>query len=129
MWGAAGFAAAGLAPALGLSPELPGSAAAVLEDRQIWWIATAVATAAGLWLALRVSKPWSIAGGIVLMILPHVIGAPHPEGFISEVPAELSGHFAAASLVVMAVVWSLAGTVAGYVWQRGEARQAVTAAA
>ncbi len=129
MWGAAGFAAVGLAPALGLSPELPGSAAAVLEDRQIWWIATAVATAAGLWLALRVSKPWAITGGIVLMILPHVIGAPHPEGFISEVPAELAGHFAAASLVVMAVVWSLAGTVAGYVWQRGEARQAATAAA
>ncbi|MEO3429492.1 CbtA family protein [Pelagibius sp. CAU 1746] len=129
MWGAAGFAAAGLAPALGLSPELPGSAAAVLEDRQIWWIATAVATAAGLWLALRVSKPWAIAGGIVLMVLPHVIGAPHPDGFISEVPAELSGHFAAASLVVMAVIWSLAGTVAGYVWQRGEAKQAAAAAA
>jgi cobalt transporter subunit CbtA len=129
MWGMAGFAAAGLAPALGLSPELPGSAAAVLEDRQIWWIATAVATAAGLWLALRVSKPWAIAGGIVLMILPQVIGAPHPQGFISEVPAELSGHFAAASLVVLAVIWSLSGTVAGYVWQRGEAKLAATAAA
>lgn len=128
MWGMAGFAAAGLAPALGLSPELPGSAAAVLEDRQIWWIATAVATAVGLWLVLRVSKPWTIAAGIVLMILPQVIGAPHPEGFVSEVPAELSGHFAAASLVVLAVVWSLSGTVAGYVWQRGEAKQAATAA-
>lgn len=129
MWGVAGFAAAGLAPALGLSPELPGAAAAVLEDRQIWWIATALATAAGLWLALRVSTPWAIAGGLVVMILPHVVGAPHPEGFVSTVPAELSAHFAAASLVVMAVVWALAGTVAGYVWQRGEAKQAAAAAA
>ncbi len=129
MWGMAGFAAAGLAPALGLSPELPGAAAAVLEDRQIWWIAAVVATAAGLWLALRISKPWAIAGGIALMILPHLIGAPHPEGYVSEVPAELSAHFAAASLVVMAVVWALAGSVAGYVWQRGEAKQAATVAA
>ncbi len=129
MWGAAGFAAAGLAPALGLSPELPGSAAAVLEDRQIWWIATALATAAGLWLALRVSKPWAIAGGIVLIVLPHAVGAPHPEGFISDVPAELSGHFAAASLVVLAVVWALSGTVAAYVWERGEQKRAAPATA
>lgn len=129
MWGMAGFAAAGLAPALGLTPELPGSAAAVLEDRQVWWIATALATAAGLWLALRVSKPWAIAGGIALMLLPHLVGAPHPEGFISDVPAELSGHFAAASLVVLAVIWALAGTVAAYVWERGEQKQAAAAAA
>jgi cobalt transporter subunit CbtA len=129
MWGVAGFAAAGLAPALGLSPELPGAAAAALEDRQIWWIATALATAAGFWLVLRVSTPWAIAAGLVLMILPHAVGAPHPEGFASEVPAELAGHFAAASLVVMAVVWALAGTVVAYVWQRGEAKQAAAAAA
>jgi len=129
LWGVTGFAAAGLAPALGLSPELPGAAAAVLENRQIWWIATALATAAGLWLALRVSTSWAIAGGLVLIMLPHVAGAPHPEGFVSDVPAELAGHFAAASLVVMAVVWALAGTVAGYVWQRGEAKQAAAAAA
>jgi len=129
LWGLAGFAAAGLAPALGLAPELPGSAAAELELRQIWWVATAVATAGGLWLALRVSTPLAIAGGIVLMLVPHIVGAPHPDGFVSEVPAELAGHFAAASLVVMAVIWSLSGSVAGYVWQRGEARQMAAAAA
>lgn len=129
LWGLAGFAAAGLAPALGLAPELPGSAAAELGSRQLWWIGTAVATAAGLWLALRVSTPAAIASGIALMLLPHLIGAPHPHGFASTVPGELSGHFAAASLVVMAVAWSLAGTLAGWVWQRGEAKQAATAAA
>jgi len=129
LWGIAGFAAAGLAPALGLAPELPGSAAADLGARQLWWAGTAVATAAGLWLALRVSAPAAIAGGIALMLLPHLLGAPHPAAFTSTAPAELSGHFAAASLVVMAVVWALAGTLAGYVWQRGEARQSATAAA
>jgi cobalt transporter subunit CbtA len=129
LWGVAGFAAAGLAPALGLAPELPGSAAAALEARQIWWIGTAVATAGGLWLALRIATPIAIAGGIALLLLPHVIGAPHPQELTSAVPAELAGHFAAASLVVMAVIWALAGTVAGWMWQRGEARQAVATAA
>lgn len=129
LWGLAGFAAAGLAPALGLAPELPGSAAAALEARQIWWIATALATAAGLWLVLRVARPLAIAGGIALIVLPQVFGAPHPGGFTSTVPAELAGHFAAASLVVMAVIWALAGTLAGWIWQRGEARQSVAAAA
>ncbi len=129
LWGLAGFAAAGLAPALGLSPELPGAAAAELGPRQLWWLSTAVATAAGLWLALRVSTLPAIAGGIVLMLLPHVIGAPHPEGFVSAVPSELSAQFAAASLVVHAVTWVLAGTVAGYVWQRMAARRTAAAAA
>lgn len=129
LWGLAGFVAAGLAPALGLAPELPGSAAADLGARQLWWLGTAVATAAGLWLALRVSSLPAIGAGIALMILPHLIGAPHPDGFASTVPAELAGHFAAASLVTMAVVWVLAGTLAGYVWERSEARRGITAAA
>src|SRR3546814_12705636 len=71
----------------------------LLGSRQLWWIGTAVATAAGLWLALRVSTPAAIAAGIALMLLPHVIGAPHPHGFASPVPGELPGHLAAASLV------------------------------
>jgi len=128
MWGLAGFAATGLAPALGLAPELPGAAAADLFARQVWWVATAVATAGGLWLALRVSTPLAIGGGIVLMLLPHIVGAPHPHDYASAVPSELSGHFAAASLVVHAVMWALAGSVAGYVWQRAEAKQAAATA-
>lgn len=120
-WGAAAFAATGLAPALGLSPELPGSAAAVLEDRQIWWIGTALATAAGLFLVLRVSSALAILAGLALIALPHVIGAPHADGYTSNVPSELSGHFASASLVVHAVTWALTGCVAGYVWERAGA--------
>ncbi len=118
-WGAAAFVATGLAPGLGLSPELPGSAAADLFARQTWWFGTAVATAVGLYLAIAVSTPAAIAGGIGLLCLPHIIGAPQPGAFTSEVPSELSGHFAAASLVVHAVMWSLVGVTAGYVWERG----------
>lgn len=118
LWGLAGFVATGLAPSLGLSPELPGSAAADLIGRQVWWIGTALATAAALWLALRVSSPAAIGAALVLAVLPHVIGAPQPDDFASAVPAELSAEFAAASLVVQAVLWTLSGAVAGFVWQR-----------
>ena len=45
-WAAAGFVATGLAPAVGLSPELPGMPAADLAGRQEWWALTAIATAA-----------------------------------------------------------------------------------
>lgn len=120
-WGAAAFAAAALAPGLGLSPELPGAAAADLGARQLWWTGTVLATAAGLWLALRVSTPMAVAAGLVLILLPHIVGAPHPAEYTSPVPSELAGHFAAASLVVQAAVWALVGTIAGYVWHRGEA--------
>ena len=119
-WGAAAFVATGLAPALGLSPELPGAAAAELGSRQTWWFSTAIATASGLYLALRISTPLTIAVGIAIMCVPHIAGAPHPTEFTSNVPSELSGHFASASLVVHAVMWALVGSIAGYVWQRGD---------
>ncbi len=118
IWAAAAFVATGLAPGLGLAPELPGAAAADLSARQVWWIATVAATGTALWLALRISSPWAIIAGVVLIALPHVIGAPHPHQLISRVPAELAGHFASASLVVHAVTWALVGAVAGYLWQR-----------
>ena len=128
IWGAAAFAATGLAPALGLSPELPGSAAAELSARQFWWFGTALATAAGLFLALRISTPTAIAAGLALIVAPHVIGAPHPQEFTSAVPSELSGHFAAASLVIHAVAWSLTGAVAGFAWDRLSAGEQPAAA-
>lgn len=120
-WGAAAFVVTGLAPALGLSPELPGSAAGELAARQVWWIGTVLATAVGLWLVLKVSSPITIVAGLVLIVVPHIIGAPHPQEFTSEVPGEVTAHFASASLVVHAVMWSLIGAITGYMWKRGEA--------
>jgi cobalt transporter subunit CbtA len=125
LWGGAAFVATGLAPALGLPPELPGSAAAELAHRQAWWIGTVAATALGLWLIARTSGALTIGLGVALLIAPHVIGAPHPAEFTSEVPAELAGHFTASSLVVHAVLWMLVGTITGFVWQRAESRATV----
>ena len=89
-WAAGGFAATGLATGLGLSPELPGSAAADLFARQIWWIGTAAATGAGLYALIKLRTPLAIAAGVLLLVLPHLIGAPHPHEYVSTAPAELA---------------------------------------
>jgi cobalt transporter subunit CbtA len=117
-WGIAGFVATGLAPAAGLAPELPGSATGELLARQIWWIGTALATAVALWGFLRLQHPAARLGAIVLLLAPHVIGAPHPHGFESKVPAEIAAQFAALSLVVQGLLWMLAGIAVGLLWPR-----------
>jgi cobalt transporter subunit CbtA len=117
-WAAAAFIATALAPALGLAPELPGSAAAPLLARQIWWVGTAVATAAALWLLLRTPGLWAKALGLALLAAPHIVGAPHPEAYASGAPAELAGAFAARSLVVNAALWASVGVAVGFFWQR-----------
>jgi cobalt transporter subunit CbtA len=129
LWGLAGFAATSLAPALGLSPALPGSAAAPLVARQVWWVATALCTAGGLFLLARVEHTSAKAFGAVLIILPHVIGAPKIAKFTSTAPAELAAQFAATSLVLSAVLWALLGLATGYAWQRVGRLQPVPALA
>jgi cobalt transporter subunit CbtA len=124
-WGFGAFVATGLAPALGLPPELPGSAAAELIQRQIWWVATVAATGMGLWLIARISSLWAIALGVALIVGPHIVGAPHPHDYSSEVPAEIAGHFTASSLVVHAVLWALVGAIAGSIWQRADSRAGI----
>lgn len=118
LWGFAGFAAVGLAPALGLAPELPGSAAGDLMLRQFWWVATAIASAIGLYLAIKLPQPSAKAAGIALLIAPHLIGPPRPAAYESTAPAELAASFAATSLVVHALLWCLVGVGLGWFWTR-----------
>lgn len=118
LWGAAGFVVTGLAPGLGLAPELPGSAAGDLLSRQMWWIATAAVTASGLWVVWRSRSLGAVVGAIALMAIPHVIGAPTANAYTSTVPAELAAHFTSTSLAVHAVLWILVGTLAGFFWDR-----------
>lgn len=112
-WGAGGFLAIAAAPALGLPPELPGTIAAELSARQGWWLATAGATAVGLAM-LAFAGPWfAKLAGVLLMVLPHAIGAPHPEVHESVVPAVLAQEFVAASLVASAAFWLALGGAVG----------------
>lgn len=128
-WAAAAFVATGLAPSLGLSPELPGMPAADLAARQLWWIGTAAATAIGLWLLLKRPEAGLKVVGLALLVLPHVVGAPHLLAEeASAVPPDLAARFATASLALHAVLWALIGAFAGLLWQRGEGRTAWAAA-
>ncbi len=118
LWGLAAFAASGLAPALGLAPELPGSAAADLLQRQIWWGATTLVSAIAIYLLAFRPQASAKAAGVALLLAPHIIGAPHPSTFESTAPAELAASFAATSLVVHALLWCLIGLSVGWLWTR-----------
>ena len=118
LWGAGGFIVFSLAPAVGLPPELPGVEAAPLPHRQLWWILTAAATAAGL--GLLAFKPGAVfkALGLVLVILPHIIGAPHPAAGGGPVPHKLLNSFILTALMASAAFWVVLGLCAGYFFNR-----------
>ncbi len=113
---ACGFISTGLAPAMGLAPELPGSAAGPLVERQVWWAVTAVATAVALWLILSSKLPWAKLAGVMLLALPHIAGAPEPSSFESTAPAELAARFAATSLGLQALLWASIGFAIAALW-------------
>ena len=114
-WGFAGFAVFTLAPNLGLPPELPAMPAADLAQRQIWWTATVVATAAGLGLlAFRKSLPLAVIA-VGLIVAPHIVGAPQPDSFESPIPDGLHHQFVVAVTLTNLVFWLVLGAVAGLV--------------
>ena len=121
LWAMGGFAMFTLGPNLGLPPEVPGSMAAELGARQMWWLGCAAATGIGLCLMVFGRKIGFVVLGILILIAPHVIGAPHPEEIGGGVPPELAGHFAAASIVVAAVFWAMLGWLSGTFYKRFEA--------
>lgn len=120
IWGASGFLAFSLLPALGLPPELPGMAATDLTGRQIWWAMTVAASAGGLAL-IALGSNWALRFlGAALLIIPHIVGAPHPSEFSAGgVPAELAAQFVATSLVTAGVFWLLLGALTGHFIGRG----------
>ena len=120
-WGLAGYAVFVGAPALGLPPELPGMAAAALGPRQVWWLGTLASTGAGLALAVF-ARSWPLRGmGLVLLIFPHLAGAPHltPDATPGAgPPAELAQRHVGAVLATLAVFWLLLGLLVGWGWRR-----------
>ncbi len=115
LWGVGGFVAVQLAPALGLPPELPGMPAGDLMARQLWWVGTVAATAAGLAALFLGQQIWARALGVVLLAGPHIVGAPHPADKSSAVPANLAAEFVSASLATNLVFWAALGLLCAYV--------------
>jgi cobalt transporter subunit CbtA len=97
VWGIAGYVVFFVAPALGLPPELPGTDAAPLRDRQLWWVGTVACTAAGLSLAGFAGKPVVRFAGLLLLCAPHVLGAPQAPSDDRVNNADLAKEFVRAA--------------------------------
>ena len=114
LWGLAGYTVFFVAPSLGLPPEVPGTEAAPLADRQIWWLITVIVTATGLSL-LIFARNWKLKLlGAVLLSVPHLIGAPQPQVHGSAAPIELAHAFIYATAVANAVFWLALGSLVGF---------------
>lgn len=113
LWGAAAWLTFQLLPSIGLPPELPGFPAAELVDRQIWWVGTVVASAAGLYLVILRPEIWAKVAGLVVLLVPHLIGAPQPADITSNVPAVLAAEFAVAALATGLFFWLVTGLLLG----------------
>ncbi|MFS4439128.1 CbtA family protein [Paracoccaceae bacterium GXU_MW_L88] len=123
LWGLAGFFVFHFAPGFSLAPEVPGVAAADVTARQIWWLGTVITAAAALWLIAFHGKPllWGLAA--LLLLAPHLIGAPEPDAFTGPVPTEIGALFAARAFGVGMAAWVLLGVFAGYFWEKEGASQ------
>ena len=116
LWGVVGYTVVQLAPAFGLAPELPGAAAADITSRQIWWCATAAASAASV-AVIVYGRHYALKGcAILLLLAPHIFGAPHPDIFTGSVPPELAATFVARVLGVGLLAWLTLGAAAVYFW-------------
>ena len=116
-WGLAGFATFTIAPGLGLPPEVPGTEAAPLLERQLWWLATAISTGSALALfAFTRRALWAILAA-VLMVLPHLYGAPQPATHAAAAPAALAHEFVVAVTVVSFLFWLILGASTGFIYR------------
>ena len=113
LWGLAGYAIFFVAPSLGLPPEVPGTEAANLKDRQFWWLMAVFDTAIGLWLLVFSKTKLNKLLGSLLLVSPHLIGAPQPEIHSSAAPVALANTFIVATAVSNALFWLVLGSLTG----------------
>ena len=114
IWGICGFLAVAVAPAVGLPPEVPGMPVADLLSRQIWWACTIAATGTGIYLVAIRPELWAKVSAVVLIALPHIIGAPIAPNTPTTVPPSLAGEFVANSIAAAAVFWCVMGLFLGH---------------
>ena len=118
LWGMAGWMAIQLLPAIGLPPELPGMPAGDLGARQVWWVGACVLSAAGIYLLALRHEVWAKLGGLVLIAVPHAVGAPQPSDLASAVPAGLAAEYVVAALATTLAFWIVLAFALGYFSER-----------
>ena len=120
-WGIVAMFCFFVAPAmLGLHPEVPGTNAAELESRQIWWLFCALASALGIAVVYYGSVLLK-AVGVLIVAAPHLIGAPLPteHGFANTDPVaiqaltELTSQFYMMTAIGMLILFIIMGVLSG----------------
>ena len=116
-WGLAGFVVFFANPGIGLHPEIPGTSSADLFDRQLWWIFTAICSAAAVALIAwqRTRLTWGAAAA--LLVLPHLFGAPQPTMHGGVAPQVLAVQFVWATVFVNAVFWLMLGLFSALIFR------------
>jgi cobalt transporter subunit CbtA len=103
--------------------------AAELGPRQVWWVATAACTALSLGLLAYSRSPLLAALALLLLVAPHLVGAPLPPSHDTEVPAALEARFVNAVFATNLIFWAVLGTLAGLLRQRFRAGEEATVGA
>ena len=118
--GLAGYLVFFVAPSIGLPPELPGTEAAPVAARQLWWISTVASAGAGLVLLRFARLPLKLIG-VVVLVLPFLVGAPHPPTATGDTPSLLAQSFMLATALANGAFWMILGalTAAFYKKYRG----------
>lgn len=118
LWGLAGYLAFFVAPSLGLAPKLPSAVTTALEHRQLWWGTTVLATLFALAL-LMLAKPILLkVVGVLLLAIPHWVGAPVSEQATSLAPEALSHAFIWMTAVTNFVLWITLGVLIGWLLKK-----------
>lgn len=129
IWGAGGYIAFFLAPAVGMPPEIPGIEAPPVEYRQLWWMAAVIGVGTGL-LVLFFAPLKFKAVGVLLAATPYLLPIPHVPGptFIYPDPAEveqlkaLHQQFIFATAGANLVFWIALGVICAWFLSRMVAR-------
>lgn len=118
--GLGGYASFYMATVIGLPPEVPGSITADLHARQLWWTLTIVGTVIGLSTLYLAPKAFKVVG-LVFIVLPHIIGAPHPEtqdvlnqnSIAMTALSQLEHQFLLSTAWVNLLYWLSVGVISG----------------
>ncbi len=132
-WGLAGFVTFFLAPSIGLPPEIPGTVSAGLLDRQLWWMFAVIGTGSGIAVLAFAPGKYKVLG-LLLVVLPQIIGAPgmeslsfengHPQA-TRELQA-LAEKFYPATTFANAVYWLFLGVISSLLVRRFVSPSAAT---
>jgi len=108
-------------PSLGLPPEIPGSSADLLKNRQSWWLMAVIGGALAVLLITFAPLKYK-ALGLVSVAVPFIIGAPHYDGpmFAHTDPQAVASlealhqQFVVATGVSNLVFWLVLGVVSTF---------------